>query len=59
MGRGIIIGLDLAKQSFQVHGLGADVEVLFRKKLRPAQVLAFFAERPRRPCRDGGPCDGV
>lgn len=47
MGRGIIIGLDLAKQSFQVHGSGANGEVLFRKKLRRVQVLAFFAEQPR------------
>ncbi len=43
-----IIGLDLAKHSFQVHGASADGAVLFRKKLSRAQVLAFFRSQP--PC---------
>lgn len=43
-----IIGLDLAKYSFQVHGAAADGSVLFRKKLNRAQILPFFAEQ--RPC---------
>ncbi len=42
-----IIGLDLAKHSFQVHGAAADGSVLFRKKLTRAQVLPFFAKQPR------------
>lgn len=41
-----IIGLDLAKHSFQVHGASADGSVLFRKKLSRAQVLPFFADQP-------------
>ena len=42
-----IIGLDLAKHSFQVHGASADGSVLFRKKLSRAQVLAFFSGQPQ------------
>lgn len=43
-----IIGLDLAKHSFQVHGAAKDGTVLFRKKLTRAQVLAFFVDQS--PC---------
>lgn len=42
------IGLDLAKNVFQAHGASATGMVVFRKKLRRAQVLAFFAAQP--PC---------
>jgi len=42
-----IIGVDLAKRSFQAHGATADGHVLFRKKLSRAQVLPFFARQPR------------
>lgn len=38
-----IVGLDLAKRVFQVHGAGADGGVLFRKKLSRGQLLPFFA----------------
>lgn len=37
-----IIGVDLAKRSFQVHGASADGSVLFRKKLSRAQVVPFL-----------------
>jgi len=37
-----IVGLDLAKRIFQAHGARADGSVVFRKKLSPGQVLAFF-----------------
>lgn len=40
------IGLDLAKNEFQVHGVDAAGKVVLRKKLRRAQVLAFFAKLP-------------
>jgi transposase len=43
-----IIGLDLAKNVFQAHGASATGMVVFRKKLRRAQVLAFLAAQP--PC---------
>src|SRR6202162_103733 len=42
-----IIGLDLAKRSFQAHGALADGSVGFRKKLTRERVLGFFAEQPR------------
>ena len=54
MGEVSTIGLDLAKSVFQAHGADASGAVLFRKKLRRHQVLAFFSSQP--PCtvaRDG------
>ena len=48
MGEVSTIGLDLAKSVFQVHGADASRTVLFRKKLRRHQVLAFFSSQP--PC---------
>ena len=45
------IGLDLAKNVFQVHGVGAAGKVLVRKQLRRAEVLRFFAPLP--PCLVG------
>ena len=47
MGEVITIGLDLAKSVFQAHGADAQGAVVFRKKLRREQVLAFFASQPR------------
>lgn len=41
-----IIGMDLAKNVFQVHGAATDGSVVFRRKLRRSQVLSFFAEQP-------------
>jgi transposase len=46
MGEVSIIGVDLAKNVFQVHGAAADGLVVFRRKLRRAQVLAFFVGQP-------------
>ncbi|NDV48183.1 IS110 family transposase [Salipiger sp. PrR003] len=43
-----IVGLDLAKRVFQVHGATTDGGVAIRKKLSRGQVLAFFADLP--PC---------
>ena len=42
-----IIGIDLAKQSFQLHGARADGTVAFRRKLGRAKVLGFLASQPR------------
>ncbi len=36
------IGLDLAKNVFQVHGVDANEKVVVRKQLRRGQVVAFF-----------------
>ena len=42
-----IIGIDLAKRSFQLHGARADGSVAFRRKLSRGKVLAFLASQPR------------
>ena len=42
-----IIGLDLAKNSFQVHGASTDGTVVIRKKLSRGRVLKFLAVQPR------------
>jgi transposase len=36
------IGLDIAKNVFQVHGIDAAEKVIIRKQLRRGQVMAFF-----------------
>src|SRR3954465_13568891 len=51
MGEVTTIGLDLAKQVFQVHGVDAKGATVLRKQLRRAQVLAFFSRLP--PCLVG------
>jgi transposase len=45
------IGLDLAKNVFQVHGITDDGEVAFNRALRRAQVLTFFESL--EPCLVG------
>jgi hypothetical protein len=51
MGEITTIGLDLAKQVFQGHGVDAKGATVLRKQLRRAQVLAFFSRLP--PCLVG------
>jgi len=45
------IGLDIAKNVFQVHGIDANEKVVLRKQLRRSQVIAFFKALP--PCLIG------
>ena len=45
------IGLDIAKNVFQVHGIDTAEEVVVRKQLRRGQVLAFF--KALSPCLIG------
>src|ERR1044072_1885249 len=45
------VGLDLAKNVFQVHALGEGGAVLIRRKLRRSDVIRFFTELP--PCLVG------
>ena len=45
------IGLDLAKNVFQVHGITADGAVAFNRPLRRAQMLPFFEKL--EPCLIG------
>lgn len=45
------MGLDLAKQIFQIHGADAEGNVIINRKLRRAEVLRFFEKTP--PCLVG------
>ena len=49
MGEVSTIGLDLAKEVFQVHGADVAGAVVFRKRLRRTSILQFFAAQA--PCR--------
>ncbi|MEP2724923.1 IS110 family transposase [Roseibium sp.] len=42
----VTVGLDLAKNVFQIHAIGSDGEVLVRRKLRRAEVIRFFTDLP-------------
>ncbi len=42
----ITIGVDLAKNVFQVHGVDAEGGVIFRRQLRRGRVLPFFKRQP-------------
>jgi len=45
------IGLDIAKSVFQVHGVGANGDVVLRRQLKRRYVLSFFQKLP--PCLIG------
>ena len=45
------VGIDLAKNVFQVHAIGGAGEVIARRALRRAQVVSFF--RKLAPCLIG------
>ena len=45
------VGLDLAKNVFQVHGVDGQEVVRCRRQLRRSELLKFFADRP--PCLIG------
>jgi transposase len=45
------IGLDLAKHVFQLHGIDSEGKVALRRRLRRAEVVAFFSSLP--PCLVG------
>ncbi len=51
MDQPIIIGIDLAKSVFQVHGVSADGTAVLRRQLRRGQVLSFFSRLD--PCLIG------
>jgi transposase len=46
-----IIGIDIAKNVFQLHAIGSGGTVVLRRQLRRGQVLGFFAKRD--PCLIG------
>ena len=43
-----IIGVDISKRSFQLHGATAEGEPVFRKVLSRGKFLAFLSEVPPR-----------
>ncbi|MEI6069275.1 MAG: IS110 family transposase [Spirochaetota bacterium] len=45
------IGIDLAKEVFQLHGVDSQEKVAVRKQLRRSQMLAYFGKIP--PCLIG------
>jgi hypothetical protein len=45
------IGLDIAKQVFQLHGVAVDSTVTVKRQLRRSDVIRFFDRLPR--CRVG------
>jgi transposase len=45
------VGIDLAKQVFQLHGVDCQDKVVLRRQLRRNQLLSFFATLP--PCLIG------
>ena len=54
MGEVSAIGLDLAKNVFQVHGADVSGAVVFRTKLRRGRLLEFFARRRAQGLIIGG-----
>ena len=46
MEKATTIGLDLAKNVLQLHGVDASGKVVLRRKLRRGEVLDFFAALP-------------
>lgn len=48
MGEVTVVGVDLAKNVFQVHGAASDGSFVFRKKLSRPQFARLMAEQP--PC---------
>jgi len=51
MGQVRTIGLDIAKSVFQVHGIDANGDVVLRRRVTRARLLAFFAKLA--PCLIG------
>lgn len=41
------IGLDLAKNLFQLHGVDRNGKVVFKKQLRRSQLIEFIANLPK------------
>ena len=50
------IGLDIAKNVFQIHGIDAAEKVIVRKQLRRGQVNGVLRGSGAMPSRHGGLC---
>src|ERR687885_23529 len=42
-----MIGLDIAKSAFQLHGIDATGRVQLKRKLRRSELIPFFERQPR------------
>ena len=42
-----MIGLDIAKSVFQLHGIDTGGKVQLKRKLRRSELIAFFEQQPR------------
>ena len=42
-----MIGLDIAKSVFQLHGIDASGKVQLKRKLRRGELIPFFEGQPR------------
>ncbi len=49
-----ILGIDLAKNVFRLHGVDAEGRPVLRKQLRRAQLLPFMRQTDAVPGRTGG-----
>jgi transposase len=47
MEKALMIGLDIAKNEFEVHGRNSAGEVVLRRTLKRSQVEKFFAKLPK------------
>ena len=47
----VTVGIDLAKNVFQIHGVDSNGRVLVRRQVRRNQLIAFFTKRA--PCLIG------
>jgi transposase len=47
----VMVGLDIAKSVFQVHGVDAEGRVVVQRKLTRAKLIPFFEKLP--PCLVG------
>ena len=56
MGQVVVVGLDIAKSVFQVHGVDRDGEVVVRRRLRRSRVLPLFANGRALSDRHRGVC---
>ena len=54
MAKASIIGVDLAKHVFQVHGASVDGSVAFRKKISRAKLLPFLSLQRIHPVSTAG-----
>jgi transposase len=49
------IGINLAKQVFQLHGVGHQEKAVLHKQLRRSQMLAYLSNLPPTVCFRSSP----